>query len=163
MDYWVSLETLFPFSAQCLVLSGTCYASRSFVVDFPVVVQRPFPMVQTVCRTKEVPLLLDGVIDVPVVQVVQLLRWWSRRAQNCGFPQLQFSDTLMTCPLLSLTGLRGAADEVLAVMDVSVIMQRRYSSSRRLRTLPLRNRDGYAQCSCAWRPFFGRHGGGDEG
>ena len=34
-----------------------------FVVDFPVVVQRPFPMVQTVCRTKEIPLLLVKVID----------------------------------------------------------------------------------------------------
>ena len=29
-------------------------------------------MVQTVCRTKEIPMLLDKVIDVPVVQVVQL-------------------------------------------------------------------------------------------
>ena len=37
-------------------------------------------------------------IDVPVVQVVQLPRWWS---------QLQFSDTLVTCPLLSITGAWG--------------------------------------------------------
>ena len=60
-------------AAQCLVLSGTCYASvTEFVVDFPVVVQRPIPMVLTVCRTTEIPLLLDKVIDVPVVQVAQL-------------------------------------------------------------------------------------------
>ena len=30
----------------------------------------------------------------------------------------------------------------------------RYSSSRRLRTFPWRNRDGYAQCSCAWCALF---------
>ena len=59
-----------------------------------------FPKVQTVCRTKEIPLLLDKVIDVPVVQGVQLPTWWSRRAENCGFPQLQFSDTLVTCTML---------------------------------------------------------------
>ena len=27
MDYWVFLETVFPYTAQCLVLSGTCCAS----------------------------------------------------------------------------------------------------------------------------------------
>ena len=39
---------------------------------------------------QEIPLLLDTVIDIPVVQVVQLLGLWSRRTENCGFPQLQF-------------------------------------------------------------------------
>ena len=39
----------------------------------------------TVCRTKEFPLLLDKVIDGPVVQFVQLPRWWSRRAVNSVF------------------------------------------------------------------------------
>ena len=67
----------------------------------------------TVCRTTEFPLLLDTLIDVPVVQVVQLSGWWS---------QLQFSDTLVTCLLLSTTGIwgwtvpkncRGSADAVL--------------------------------------------------
>ena len=58
-------------------------------------------------------------------RVVQLPRWWCRRAENTGFPQLQFSDTLVTCPLLSTTGLGCAADSVVAVMDVPVIMQRR--------------------------------------
>ena len=32
--------------------------------------------------------IFDKVADVPVVQ----LRRWSRRAENCGVPQLQFSD-----------------------------------------------------------------------
>ena len=41
------------------------------VVDVPVVVQ-----------------FFDKVADVPVVQA----RRWSRRAENCGVPQLQFSD-----------------------------------------------------------------------
>ena len=64
-EAWV----LFPYTAQCLVLSGTCYPSvTEFVVEIPVVVQRPFPMVQTVCWTKEIPLLLDKVIDVLVAQ-----------------------------------------------------------------------------------------------
>ena len=30
-----------------------------------------FPMVQTVCRTKVIPQLLDTVVDAPVIQVVQ--------------------------------------------------------------------------------------------
>ena len=43
------------------------------VVDFPVVLQRPIFMVQPVWMTIECPqLLLDTVIDVPVVQVVQV-------------------------------------------------------------------------------------------
>ena len=107
-DSWYMLRPVygscgvcFPCTAQCLVLSGTCYASvmdfayhgRGFschgveavshgldcsadhinssvllntVIDVPVVqgvqvvgvtvvVQRPFPMVQTVCGTKEIP------------------------------------------------------------------------------------------------------------
>ena len=51
----------------------------------------------SVRRTTGIPHLqfLTEVIDVPVVQVVQLLKWWS---------QLLFSDTLVTCPLLSTTG-----------------------------------------------------------
>ena len=43
-------------------------------------------MVHTVCRTKEIPLLLDKVIDVLVVQVVQLPGWWSRRAETVAIP-----------------------------------------------------------------------------
>ena len=56
-----------------------CRSSLGFVqfldkvVDTPVVVQ-----------------FFDKVADVPVV-----LAWrWSRRAENCGVPQLQFSDKL---------------------------------------------------------------------
>ena len=52
------------------------------VVVIPVISQRQIPMVLV---TKEILLLLDKVIDVPVVQVVQLPMWWSRRAENCGF------------------------------------------------------------------------------
>ena len=77
-------------------------------------------------------------------------------------------------PVVEQQLLGGAAGAVLAVMDVAVFTQRQVGvsrtvevpqiqSSRRLRTFPLRNRDGYAQCSCAWRALFGRHGGGDEG
>ena len=85
-----------------------------FAADFPVVVQKPFPVVQTGCRTKQIPLLLDRVIDNPVAQVVQVVvflvvvvvqlpRWWSRRAEYC-VPTVAFSDMLVTCPLLSTTG-----------------------------------------------------------
>ena len=51
-------------------------------------------------QTMVIPQLqfLNEVIDVPVVQVVRLPGWWS---------QLQFSDTLVTCPLLSTTGAWG--------------------------------------------------------
>ena len=126
MDFWVFLETVFPKTAQCLVLSDACCAS---VTEF----RRRFPCrgAEAVSRgpdclsdQREISLLLDKVINALVVQVVQLPRW-SRRAENCGFPQLQFSDTLVACPLLSTTGLGCAADAVLAVMDVPVIMQRR--------------------------------------
>ena len=34
---------------------------------------------------QQILLLLDTVIDFPVVQVVQFPGWWSRRAENCGF------------------------------------------------------------------------------
>ena len=146
-----SLRGLFPYSAQCLVLSGRrflcrgaeadsngldCSADHSSspvllntviavpvvqgvqVVEFTVVVQRPVPMVQTVCRTMEFTLLLDKVIDVPVVQVVQLPRWWSRRAVYCGAPQLQFSDKVFffACCFVRQE-LGGAASAVLAVMS----------------------------------------------
>ena len=57
------------------------------VVVIPVITQRQIP--HGPCD-QETPLLLDTVIDVPVVQVVQLPGWWSRCAENCGFPQLQF-------------------------------------------------------------------------
>ena len=36
-------------------------------------VQRPIPTIQTVCRTTEFPQLLHKVIDVPVVQVEQVV------------------------------------------------------------------------------------------
>ena len=96
-------------------------------------VQRPILMVQTVCRTKEIPLLLNKVIDVPVVQVVQLPR------------KLWFSTVAL---------LRHVGDMPVIVHDRSwwcVQVQSLRSSSRSLRTLPLHNRDGYAQCICAWR------------
>ena len=110
-------------------------------------------------RCRGFPMVWTKVIDVLVVQFVQLLLWWSRRA-NCGFPQLQFSDMLVTCPLLSTTGLGGAADAVLALMDVAVNMQRhvvsrqsrclRLSSSPEFVDISLRNRDRYAQLCLAF-------------
>ena len=67
----------------------------------------------------------------------------------------------MTCPLLCTTGLGGAAGAVLAVVYIAVNVQRhvvsrqsrclRLSSSPEFVDISLRNRDGYAQCSCAWR------------
>ena len=57
------------------------------VVVIPVITQRQIPIGPC---DQEIPLLLDTVIDIPVVQVVQLPGLWSRRAENCGFPQLQF-------------------------------------------------------------------------
>ena len=51
-----------------------CVSHGVCVVDFPVVVQRPIPMVLTVQQTIETPkLLLNTVIDVPVVQGVQVV------------------------------------------------------------------------------------------
>ena len=35
MDYWVFLETVFPYTAQCLVFSGTCYPSVTEFAEFP--------------------------------------------------------------------------------------------------------------------------------
>ena len=52
------------------------------VVVIPVITQRQIPMVLV---TKKFPWCWTKVIDVPVVQVVQLPGWWSRRAENCGF------------------------------------------------------------------------------
>ena len=60
------------------------------VVEVPVVVQ-----------------IFDKVADVPVVQA----RRWSRRAENCGVPQLQFSgkvDTPRCCERQVLGGVAGA-------------------------------------------------------
>ena len=74
------------------------------VVDIPFVTQRLFPTVQTVCRTKEIPLLLDKVVDVPVVQVVQLPGWWSRRTEKLWrFPQVQFLVTVYM-PVVDASG-----------------------------------------------------------
>ena len=51
--------------------------------------------------TQEIPLLLDTVIEFPVVQVVQLPGWWSRRADNCGFHSCKSVPvSSFTCPLL---------------------------------------------------------------
>ena len=98
-------------------------------------------MVQTVCRAKEIPLLLDKVIDVPVVQIVQLPRWWSRCAENW--------DKVVMCLLLWTTGAWSAARAILAVMDIAVITHRhlylsreqwkclRFSSSRRFVDIPV--------------------------
>ena len=45
----------------------------------PVDAQRQISMAQTFRRTKEIPqLLFYMMIDVPVVQVLQLPRWWSQ-------------------------------------------------------------------------------------
>ena len=46
----------------------------------------------------------------------------SRRAENCGVPQLQFSDKV-DMPVVATTGALGAAGAVPAVVDVPVIMQ----------------------------------------
>ena len=48
-------------------------------------------VVQFLDKAVDVPVVVqffDKVADVPVVQA----RRWSRRAENCGVPQLQFSD-----------------------------------------------------------------------
>ena len=59
--------------------------------DFPVVAQRPFPMVQTARRTMVFPqFVLDKVIDVPVVQVERdlLVPSWRRLSCSHGFLRL---------------------------------------------------------------------------
>ena len=95
-----------------VVSSGAFHQTAQKTVEIP---QLPFfdKVVQISCRVAEadshglavqqtvvIPQLqfLTEVIDVPVVQVVQLPRWGS---------QLQFSETLVTCPLLSTTGCLG--------------------------------------------------------
>ena len=55
------------------------------VIVVPVVVQRPIPIVQTVCRTIEFPqFFFDKEIDVPVVQVVRFPQVPSWRRQTCS-------------------------------------------------------------------------------
>ena len=90
-----------------VIASGAFHQTTQKTVEIP---QLPFfdevvhiscrgaeadPCGPTVCRTTEVPLLLGTVIDVPVVQVVRVPPW-----PCVAIPQVQFSDTLVTCPLL---------------------------------------------------------------
>ena len=110
------------------------------VVDMPVVGQ-----------------IFDKAADVPVVQA----RRWSRRAENCGVPQLQFSDKV---DMPEVPG--GAAGAVPAVMDVAVVTQRQVGVLPTVEvpqiqfiarvTFLLCNRDGYAA-------FSSGGNGGDEG
>ena len=55
-------------STVCLRYGDRCPCLQVAQI-FPVVVQMPIPMVQTFCRTTEIPQLLDTVVDAPVKQV----------------------------------------------------------------------------------------------
>ena len=81
----------------------------------PVVVQRQIPIFLTVCRTKEIPQLLDIVIDVPVAQVVQFVVFVEalRRfpmVQAVDIPQLQFIDKVFDVPDSSGAGCENSVE-----------------------------------------------------
>ena len=77
LDKAADVPVVVPQLLSLVVETLLCRSSLGFVqfmdkvVDMPVGVQ-----------------IFDKVADVPVVQA----RRWSRRAENCGVPQLQFSD-----------------------------------------------------------------------
>ena len=102
------VDVLVIFSDKFQQSSRTCSRrctgfSSSTVLDLPVVHRRRGTHSVTVQKTDEIPQMqfLDKVVNTPVgvqifdnvadVFVVQAWRW-SRRAENCGVPQLQFSD-----------------------------------------------------------------------
>ena len=67
--------------SECRILwkFRSCRSSKFF--NIPVVEQRQIPIIQTALRTFEFPqLLLDKVVDAPIVQVVQVVEslWWRR-------------------------------------------------------------------------------------
>ena len=92
--------------------------------------QRPDSHGRTVCRNKEFPLLLDRVIDVPVVQFVQA---YQVVVQTC---KLWF-------PTVAVHRCECAATRCLATVKVAQGL----SSSPEFVDTSLCNRDG----SCAWR------------
>ena len=112
---------LFPFTAQCLVLCGTCYASVTWCFwsdsaencgysavagrRFPVVVQRPIPMVLPLqyvlggrcsCCARQVPMvqILQKFVEVPQSQFLWLWTSLYYAATRClatvKVPQIQF-------------------------------------------------------------------------
>ena len=141
-----------------LWIFSSCRSSQ--VVDFPVVVPRPIPTVLPVRKTIETPQL--QYVSWWSMQFVQLFLWWSRRA-NCGFPQLPFSDMLVTCPLLSTTGLGGSAVAVPSGCGRRCV----YAATSCLGTVKVTQ----IQFVAGVRGYFSRHrdrytqlhGGGDEG
>ena len=67
------------YVAPCRKLRIFRSCSSSHVVDFPVVVQRPIPVVLTIQQTIVIPqLLLYMVVDAPRLQVVQISLSWRR-------------------------------------------------------------------------------------
>ena len=85
---------LSPCTAQCLFLTGTCYAS---VTEFLAGCDAPLAVFLRGFQAL-MPCIMAGldqrdsyvVSQLQFIMVVQLPGWWSRRAENCGFPQLQF-------------------------------------------------------------------------
>ena len=85
---------LSPYTAQCLFLSGTCYAS---VTEFLAVCDAPLAVFLRGFQAL-MPCIMAGldqrdsyvVSQLQFIMVMQLPGWWSRHAENCGFLQLQF-------------------------------------------------------------------------
>ena len=116
-------RSLFPFSAQCLVLCGTCYASVTwcfwpdsaenwiflqlpFIAGrrFPVVVQRPIPMVLPLEDHRN--------------SAVAVFAWWSMflLCRSCSMPVV-----VDKCPWFRSCRIRGgSAVAVPPVVDVAV-------------------------------------------
>ena len=94
-----NIPVLFPHSAligiYCVSLLGFGISHIFFVkvnsspvVTFVVV---SFCQQRQVCTVQTVQKVGDSTVPLAFRQ------WWSRRAENCGVPQLQFSDKLVTC------------------------------------------------------------------
>ena len=112
---------LFPFTVQCLVLCGTCYASVTWCfwsgrVDFPVVVQRPIPHGLACGRPQKFrSSSICLVVDAPVVEVVfiarrcattgagrsrQCRKLWMLLLDKVDFTQVQFLDEVVFMPVV---------------------------------------------------------------
>ena len=100
---------LSPYSALSFVrLRKVCGAEQLQVVVILVITQRQIPMVLV---TKEMLLLLDKVIDVPVVQVVQP-PGGGLVVQKTVVSTVAVPVSSLTCPLLRTRGLGGVAGAV---------------------------------------------------
>ena len=86
--YWLDSGYIHGVISHIFYVKVNSYPEVTFVV-VSVCQQRQVCTVQTVQKVG------DSTVPFAFRQW-----WWSRRAENCGVPQLQFSDKLVTCLLL---------------------------------------------------------------